>query len=140
MKLLRKSFVISMEFDGSFLDIVEIILEKINTGRVNSAILFGALEFIQTIISQFVIFFIINGLATLTTFKWRSWLPTFCYSAMILVALQNNRLTMSYATIQIKVGNPYKINKTLPQKFRGIHAKTFAKKKNLALVLDSDEL
>ena len=46
---------------------------------------------------------------------------------------------MSYETIQIKVGNPNKINKTLPQKFRGIHAKTFAKKK-LALVLDSDEL
>ena len=58
MKLLRKSFVISMGFDGSFfLDIVEIILEKINTRRINSAILFGALEFVQTIISQFVIFF-----------------------------------------------------------------------------------
>ena len=35
-----------------------------------------------------------NGLAlaTLTTFEWRSGLPTLCISAMILVALQNNCL------------------------------------------------
>ena len=55
-KFLQKSFVISMGLPP-FLR-VEIIQEKINTGMINSnkyAILFGALEFVQTIISQLIL-------------------------------------------------------------------------------------
>ena len=54
-KLLWKSFVISMGFQSLFLRFE--IKEEIYTGMINSknsGIFFGALEFVQTIISQFV--------------------------------------------------------------------------------------
>ena len=56
----------------------------------NAAILFGALELVQTNISQFFFYYdrTAYGLATITTFKWRSGLPTFCISDMILVAFK----------------------------------------------------
>ena len=56
----------------------------------NAAIFFGALELVQTNISQFFFYYdrTAYGLSTITTFKWRSGLPTFCISDMILVAFK----------------------------------------------------
>ena len=130
------------------------------TNSNNSAILFCALEFVCNLF----LYYDRNtdGLATLTTFKWRSGQPTFCISAMILVALQNNSLIgvlcnkkyfffvkfissvfifpLIISIIQKKLAIP-KINKILQRKFRGIPAKLpqnfCGRKTKLAWVLRS---
>ena len=53
-KPLRKRFVILIDLP-IFFKRVEIVKEKITTGMINSNTFFGELEFVQTIISQFVI-------------------------------------------------------------------------------------